>query len=148
MTETDPFDLARFIKAQAAVYPGVLEELRRGAKSSHWMWFIFPQLRGLGRSETARRFGIASIEETRAYLAHPVLGARLRECVALMNAVEGKSAFEILGPPDDLKFRSCLTLFSIAAPEESVFSEALRRYFAGSPDPATLDLLGQTPAAT
>ena len=148
MSETDPFDLARFIKAQAAVYPTVLEELSRGAKSSHWIWFIFPQLRGLGRSETARRFGLASIEEARAYLAHPVLGGRLRECVALMNAVEGKSAFEILGPPDDLKFRSCLTMFSMAAPDEPAFAEGLERYFAGKPDPATLDLLSQRPAAT
>jgi uncharacterized protein (DUF1810 family) len=105
------------------------------------MWFIFPQIAGLGRSETARRFAISSLDEARAYLAHPVLGPRLRECAALVSAVHGRSATEIFGEPDDRKFHSSMTLFARAAPEEPAFRECLRRYFDGTPDPATLDRL-------
>ena len=142
----DPNDLARFLEAQASCYQRVLEELGAGEKTSHWMWFIFPQLRGLGMSSTARRFGLSGLEEARAYLAHPLLGARLRECTRLVLAVEGRSAHEILGSPDDLKLRSCLTLFAQAAepspdPETRVFGEALAKYYRGEPDPRTLELL-------
>jgi len=129
-----------FVTAQAPVYAQVLDELRAGAKASHWMWFIFPQLRALGRSETARRFGLADLEEARAYAAHPVLGPRLRECVALANAVEGKSANAVFGFPDDLKYRSCVTLF-FAATGERLFQAALERYYGGEGDPLTLAAL-------
>ena len=137
----DPFGLQRFVAAQAPVLEAVRAELAAGRKRSHWMWFVFPQLRGLGVSSTAQHYGIASIEEARAYLAHPVLGARLRECVALMLAVQGRSAHEILGSPDDLKFRSCLTLFAQAAPEEGAFQQALARYYDGVRDERTLAAL-------
>jgi len=142
----DPYDLARYVEAQARCYARVLEELAAGEKTSHWMWFIFPQLRGLGMSSTARRFGLSGLEEARAYLAHPVLGARLRECTRLVLAVEGRSAHQIFGSPDDLKLRSCLTLFAQAvapspAPETRVFGEALTKYYGGDPDPRTLELL-------
>lgn len=129
-----------FVTAQAPIYAQVLDELRAGAKASHWMWFIFPQLRALGRSETARRFGLADLEEARAYAAHPVLGPRLRECVALANAVEGKSANAVFGFPDDLKYRSCVTLF-FAATGERLFQAALERYYGGEGDPPTLAAL-------
>jgi len=125
-----------FVTAQAPIYAQVLDELRAGAKASHWMWFIFPQLRALGRSETARRFGLADLEEARAYAAHPVLGPRLRECVALANAVEGKSANAVFGFPDDLKYRSCVTLF-FGATGERLFQAALERYYGGEGDPLT-----------
>jgi len=142
----DPYDLARYVEAQAHCYARVLEELAAGEKASHWMWFIFPQLRGLGMSSTARRFGISGLEEARAYLAHPLLGGRLRECTRLVLAIEGRSANEIFGSPDDLKLRSCLTLFAQAAapspaPETRVFGEALAKYYGGDPDPRTLELL-------
>jgi len=129
-----------FVTAQAPIYAQVLDELRAGAKASHWMWFIFPQLRALGRSETARRFGLADLEEARAYAAHPVLGPRLRECVALANAVEGKSVNAVFGFPDDLKYRSCVTLF-FAATGERLFQAALERYYGGEGDPLTLAAL-------
>ncbi len=129
-----------FVTAQAPIYAQVLDELRGGAKASHWMWFIFPQLRALGRSETARRFGLADVEEARDYAAHPVLGPRLRECVALANAVEGKSANAVFGFPDDLKYRSCVTLF-FAATGERLFQAALERYYGGEGDPLTLAAL-------
>lgn len=129
-----------FIAAQAPVYAQVLTELRAGRKRSHWMWFIFPQLRELGRSETARRFGLAGLEEARAYAAHPLLGARLRECVALAAAIEAASAHEVFGFPDDLKFRSCVTLF-LAATGEALFGQALARYYDGEADPLTLQAL-------
>ena len=132
-------DLARFVTAQEKVIDTVRRELAAGAKRSHWMWFIFPQLRALGRSETAKFYGLAGLEEARAYLAHPVLGPRLLECVALVDHVEGKTALQILGSPDDLKFRSCLTLF--AAIQPSPFDAALEHYYAGVPDPLTLELL-------
>ena len=142
----DPYELSRFVEAQARCYARVLEELTAGEKTSHWMWFIFPQLRGLGMSSTARRFGLSGLEEARAYLAHPLLGARLRECTQLVLAVRDRSAYEIFGSPDDLKLRSCLTLFAQAvapspAPETRVFGEALARYYRGEPDPRTLELL-------
>jgi len=142
----DPHDLARYVEAQAHCYQRVLEELAAGEKTSHWMWFIFPQLRGLGMSSTARRFGLSGLEEARAYLAHPLLGARLRECTRLVLAVQGRSAHEIFGSPDDLKLRSCLTLFAQAAapspaPDTRVFGEALAKYYGGEPDPRTLELL-------
>jgi uncharacterized protein (DUF1810 family) len=142
----DPYDLARFVEAQAPCYARVREELAAGEKTSHWMWFIFPQLRGLGMSSTARRFGLSGLEEARAYLAHPLLGGRLRECTRLVLAVEGRSAHAIFGSPDDLKLRSCLTLFVQAAapspaPETRVFGEALAKYYGGERDPRTLELL-------
>ena len=137
----DPFRLRRFIDAQRPVYDAVVAELRDGRKRSHWMWFVFPQIAGLGRSEMSERFAISSLDEARAYLAHPVLGPRLRECATLVAAVEGRSIAEIFGAPDDRKFRSSMTLFARAAPQEPVFAECLRRYFAGEPDPETLDRL-------
>jgi len=146
MTVDDPHNLERFVAAQAAVYPEVLAELAAGEKRSHWMWFIFPQLAGLGKSPTARLYALHSPAEARAYLAHPLLGARLRECTQLVLAVRDRSAYEIFGSPDDLKLRSCLTLFAQAvapspAPETRVFGEALARYYGGEPDPRTLELL-------
>jgi uncharacterized protein (DUF1810 family) len=141
---TDPHELAHFLEAQDSCYARVLEELAAGQKTSHWMWFIFPQLRGLGVSSTARRFGLAGLDDARAYLAHPVLGARLRECVRSVLAVEGRSAHQIFGSPDDLKLRSCLTLFAAAAEQDAddqVFRAALAKYYAGEPDPLTVRLL-------
>jgi uncharacterized protein (DUF1810 family) len=138
----DPFDLQRFVLAQDGVIDDVRAELAAGRKRSHWMWFVFPQLRGLGTSGTALHYGIASLEEARAFLAHPVLGARLRECCALMLAVPQRSAHEILGSPDDLKFRSCLTLFSLVAPDDDLFQRCLERFHGGAPDPRTLALCG------
>jgi uncharacterized protein (DUF1810 family) len=134
----DPFDLQRFVDAQDPVYDRVCAELRNGRKQSHWMWFVFPQIAGLGHSAMAQRYAISSLEEAKAYLAHPTLGPRLRECARLVTLVEGKSAREILGPPDDMKFRSCLTLFAHAAPEDRVFADALGKYFNGEEDPSTL----------
>lgn len=134
----DRFDLSRFVQAQAGVYEQVVAELRAGRKRSHWMWFVFPQLAGLGHSAMAQRYAIASLDEARAYLEHPVLGARLRECSALVLAVQGKTAHEIFGSPDDLKFHSSMTLFHRAAPAEPVFGECLRKYFAGQEDASTL----------
>jgi len=142
MNDDDPFDLRRFLDAQSAVYDGVRRELAAGAKTSHWMWFVFPQLRGLGFSSMAQRYGIASLAEAEAYLRHPALGARLLECSGLVLAVEGRSAWQILGPPDDLKFCSCMTLFERAAPDETVFARALEKYFGGERDARTLALLG------
>ena len=133
-------DLERFVIAQAPVIDDVREELRAGRKRSHWMWFVFPQLKGLGTSAMAQHYGIASLEEARAYLAHAVLGPRLRECCELMLAVPGRSAHEILGSPDDLKFRSCVTLFALAAPGEALFRRCLERFHAGEPDARTLQL--------
>jgi len=134
----DPYALDRFLQAQDSVMDAVRNELRAGRKRGHWMWFVFPQLKGLGASSTAQFYGIASLDEARAYLAHPVLGARLRECCALLLAVPGKSAHEILGSPDDLKLRSCATLFSLAAPGQSRFREVLQRFYGGEPDPRTI----------
>jgi uncharacterized protein (DUF1810 family) len=133
----DPYNLKRFEEAQAPVYALVCEELKRGEKTSHWMWFIFPQIRGLGRSPMAERFAIGSLEEARAYLGHPVLGGRLRECTELVNAVEGKSALEIFGEPDDLKFRSSMTLFAKAG-DGVEFRRAIEKYFGGEMDLGTV----------
>jgi uncharacterized protein (DUF1810 family) len=137
----DPYDLRRFVVAQDRVYASVLDELRRGEKRGHWMWFVFPQVKGLGSSATSQAFGIASWAESRAYAAHPVLGARLRECTRLVLGVEGRSIEDILGHPDDLKFRSSMTLFERAVDDPALFTEALRKYCGGLPDPATLRIL-------
>jgi uncharacterized protein (DUF1810 family) len=137
---TDPFDLQRFLDAQAPIYARVVAELRRGQKQTHWMWFVFPQLAGLGHSAMAQRFAIASREEAEAYLGHGVLGPRLKECTALVTAVEGRTAREILGSPDDLKFQSSMTLFS-AVSSDPEFSAALAKFYGGRPDQRTLDLL-------
>jgi len=144
----DPHNLERFVRAQNPVYERVLSELRRGAKTSHWMWFIFPQLRGLGCSPMSVEYGISSREEASAYLKHPVLGLRLRECTGLVLRVnEGQmkeiSIEDIFGSPDDTKFRSCMTLFSLCAPGEKTFEQALEKYFAGEPDRLTIGLLKQ-----
>jgi uncharacterized protein (DUF1810 family) len=139
----DPFDLQRFVDAQEGVYAPVRAELSRGAKSSHWMWFVFPQLRALGRSQTARHFGIASRAEALAYWQHPLLGTRLKECTTLVLAVAGRSALQIFGTPDEMKLRSCMTLFSQVAPQEPLFSQALAKYFGGQGDPLTLELLSR-----
>lgn len=136
-----PYDLQRFVDAQAGVYEEVSAELRAGRKRSHWMWFIFPQIAGLGRSEMARRYAISSLAEAKAYLAHPVLGSRLRECTEWVNAVHGRSIDGIFGYPDDMKFRSSMTLFARAADDNAVFEEALRKYFGGEPDHSTLERL-------
>jgi uncharacterized protein (DUF1810 family) len=136
-----PFDLERFVSAQNPVYDRVCAELRKGRKSSHWMWFIFPQLRGLGLSAMAEKFGIASRAEARAYLNHPVLGPRLSECTALVNQIEGRSVEQIFSYPDDLKFRSSITLFASVAPSDHLFLDALEKYFAGEPDARTVELL-------
>jgi uncharacterized protein (DUF1810 family) len=135
------YDLGRFVAAQEGVYPRALAELQAGEKRSHWMWFIFPQIAGLGSSPMARHYAIGSLNEARAYLAHPLLGPRLRTCTAAVNAVAGRSAHAIFGAPDDVKFRSSMTLFHIAAANELCFAEALARYFAGSPDPLTVEKL-------
>ncbi|RYZ07897.1 MAG: DUF1810 domain-containing protein [Comamonadaceae bacterium] len=135
------FDPARFLEAQAPVYDRVVQELSDGAKASHWMWFVFPQLAALGRSQTARFYGLADACEAAAYAAHPVLGRRLRECAALVLAVEGRSAHRIMGSPDDLKLRSCMTLFEAAVPGEALFARLLDRFYEGERDPLTLALL-------
>ena len=139
---TDTFDLNRFLSAQAGVYPQVLSELRTGQKLSHWIWFIFPQMKGLGQSSHSHFYGIGSLDEAIAYTRHPVLGPRLEECTILVNLVQKRPIEQILGYPDDLKFRSSMTLFSRATPENAVFTEALDKYFAGRPDKLTLELLG------
>ena len=139
---TDPFDLQRFVDAQAPLYPRVLAELRQGQKQSHWIWFVFPQLAGLGHSPMARRFAIASREEAVAYLEHDILGPRLRECTALVNAVEGRTIREILGSPDDFKFRSSMTLFG-AVSSDPEFAEAIQKFYSGTPDRKTLDLIAR-----
>jgi uncharacterized protein (DUF1810 family) len=137
----DPFNLDRFIEAQEPIYPRVVEELRRGCKTSHWMWFIFPQLKGLGRSSIAERYGITSVAEAQAYLQHPTLGARLIECTSLVNGIVGRSAAEIFGGIDRIKFRSSMTLFAEAAAGDHAFQEALSKYFQGEPDRLTLEML-------
>jgi uncharacterized protein (DUF1810 family) len=136
---SDPHDLQRFVDAQDGVWDEVVAELSAGRKASHWMWFVFPQLKSLGRSETARFYGIASRDEAFAYWQHPVLGARLRQATALVLAVQGRDLHTIFGTPDDLKFRSSMTLFAVVAPEEPVFRAALARFCAGVADPLTLD---------
>jgi uncharacterized protein (DUF1810 family) len=138
----DPHDLRRFLDAQAPVYAQAIAQLTRGAKASHWMWFVFPQLKGLGRSGMAQHYGLASLDEARAYWRHPVLGARLADCVQRVMAVEGRSVHRIFGSPDDLKFGSSMTLFALAVPDEPAFQQAIDRHFGGVRDPATLSLLG------
>jgi len=137
---TAPFDLERFVQAQNPVYRNVREELARGRKQSHWMWFVFPQIAGLGFSAMSQRYAIASRAEAMAYLAHPVLGPRLIECTRLVLAVEGRTINAILGAPDDAKFHSAMTLFG-AVSDDPIFGEALARYFAGERDGATLEIL-------
>jgi uncharacterized protein (DUF1810 family) len=136
----DPFDLQRFVDAQEDAYPQALAEIRAGAKRSHWMWFVFPQIAGLGRSPTARHFAIRSIDEARHYLAHPLLGARLRECVAALQALPRKNAERVFGATDAMKLRSSLTLFHEAG-DEPIFAEALSDWFGGESDAATEHLL-------
>ena len=137
------FDLDRFVAAQDAdgTYERALAELRAGRKQTHWMWFVFPQLSGLGASFMAQKYALHSLPEAAAYLAHSVLGPRYRACVAALNRHEGLSAYDIMGSPDDLKLHSSLTLFALAAPNESGVRAALAKYFAGKPDPRTLELL-------
>ncbi len=137
----DPFDLARFVEAQASSYLRAFAELERGRKESHWMWFIFPQVSGLGSSPMAWRYAIGSLAEARAYLAHPVLGPRFRACVTALLKHPEKSAHAIFGSPDDLKLRSSLTLFAEAAPEEPLFGEALEAFYGGHADDRTLEIL-------
>ncbi len=137
----DPHNLQRFVDAQKPDYQQVCAELRAGHKRTHWIWFIFPQMKGLGRSETASYYGIASRQEAEAYLAHPILGPRLRECTRLVNSVEGRSVDQIFGYPDNLKFRSSMTLFAATASDHQIFKDALEKYFAGEPDPRTIELL-------
>jgi uncharacterized protein (DUF1810 family) len=139
----DPFDLRRFVEAQASVHAQALAELRRGRKQGHWMWFVFPQIEGLGLSDMARRFAIRSRDEAVAYLEHPVLGPRLREFVDATLSHHGKTAIEILGEVDAMKFCSCLTLFAAAAPDERRFREALERYCGGE-DARTLERLARS----
>jgi uncharacterized protein (DUF1810 family) len=134
----DSFNLQRFLDAQASVYEQARRELKIGRKQSHWMWFIFPQIAGLGQSPISIHFAIASLDEAKAYLDHAVLGARLRECARLTLDVEGKTARDIFGSIDEMKFRSSLTLFARAAPDEEAFQRCLDQYFGGDPDPATL----------
>lgn len=140
---TDPFDLKRFVDAQAPVYRDAVEELRGGRKRSHWMWFVFPQLRGLGGSPTAVHYGIASLDEASAYLRHELLGPRLRECARLVNAVQGRSASEIFGSPDDLKLCSSMTLFARATDDNQDFVALLDKYYDGQQDPLTLKRLNR-----
>ena len=137
----DPHDLQRFVEAQDPVYERVCEELRAGDKASHWMWYVFPQLKGMGRSSMAFHYGIASRDEALAYWQHPLLRARLAECTSLALGVQGRTAHEIFHSPDDLKFRSCMTLFAEVAPDEPIFRQALDRYFQGDGDTATIALL-------
>ena len=133
----DPYDLERFVAAQSGIYERALDELRRANKTGHWMWFIFPQIAGLGFSDMAERYGISSLDEARAYLRHPVLGPRLRMCAGVVAETTGRTAEQILGGIDAMKLRSSMTLFLRAAPEEVVFATVLQRYFDGEPDPAT-----------
>lgn len=139
---SDPHNLTRFVQAQENAYATALRELQNGQKRSHWMWFIFPQIQGLGFSPTAQYYAVKGIEEARAYLAHPLLGPRLIECTATVNAVEGKSLGQIFGHVDHLKFRSSMTIFELAAGANSEFSKALDKYCSGERDRATLDIAG------
>jgi uncharacterized protein (DUF1810 family) len=137
-SDGDPHRLERFVSAQHRIYPQVVSELRSGMKTSHWMWFIFPQIRGLGRSPFSIEYAISSREEAAAYLQHTVLGPRLRECTRLVLDVGGRSAEGIFGSPDDMKFRSSMTLFAQVSPDDDIFARALQQYFAGAPDQLTL----------
>lgn len=139
----DPFNLQRFVDAQRPVYDQVVHELRQGDKRTHWMWFIFPQIQGIGSSPTAQHYAISGIDEARSYLLHPVLGQRLRECTEIVNGLEGRSLDDIFGYPDNLKFRSSITLFQAAAEDGAVFESALRKFCGGEMDPLTLARLGE-----
>jgi len=139
--EADPFNLARFTEAQSGNYDHAVAELRRGQKTSHWMWFVFPQIAGLGQSATSRRYAIASLAEARAYLAHPVLGPRIRDCASILLGLSGRTANQIFGGIDAVKLRSSMTLFKLAEPGESVFLQVLDLYFDGAEDPATVERL-------
>jgi uncharacterized protein (DUF1810 family) len=134
----DPYDLQRFVDAQDRIYDTAVDELVAGRKRSHWMWFVFPQLRGLGRSPTAVRFGISSIDEARAYLAHELLGPRLHECTRLVAQIDGRTAQQIFGWPDDMKLRSSMTLFARAASDNEDFVAVLDKFYGGEEDPATV----------
>lgn len=136
---TDPYNLLRFVDAQEPVYEQARAELRAGRKRGHWMWFVFPQLAGLGASPMAQRYAISSRAEAAAYLDHPVLGRRLRECTRMVIAIEGRAIEDIFGYPDDLKFRSSMTLFACAAPDDKIFAEAIHRYFPDGFDPLTIE---------
>ena len=137
----DPCNLQRFVDAQQHVFADVIAELGQGSKRGHWMWFIFPQLKGLGRTAQSNFFGISSVQEAAAYLQHPVLGPRLIECTQLVNAIEGRSAEDIFGEIDAMKFRSSMTLFAYATPENQIFTDALGKYYAGEFDPLTIAYL-------
>ena len=137
----DPFDLRRFVDAQDRVYGSVIEELRSGRKRSHWIWFVFPQLHGLGNSATAMRYGITSLQEARAYLAHEVLGPRLRECARLVAQIDGRSADDVFGWPDNLKVRSSMTLFARATNDNADFRAVLEKFYGGEEDPVTVEQL-------
>ncbi len=140
-TASDPFNLQRFVDAQAPVYGQVVDELRAGRKRTHWIWFVFPQIAGLGSSATAARYAISSLDEARAYLRHDLLGPRLRECTQLVNAVRGRSIGQIFGSPDDMKVRSSMTLFAHATSDNEDFLTLLNRYYDGEEDPLTLQRL-------
>ncbi len=139
----DPAGLERFVKAQAYDYDTALREIRGGRKRSHWMWYIFPQLQGLGFSSTAQYYGIRDLEEAKDYMEHPVLGARLVEISEALLALETSDPSAVMGYPDDLKLRSCMTLFELAAPEQPVFARVLEKYYSGRRDRRTLELLGK-----
>lgn len=139
----DPYNLQRFLSAQQPAIETVFAELRSGRKQSHWMWFIFPQIKGLGHSAMAREFAISSLEEADAYLRHPILGNRLRECSGLVADIEGRTIEQIFGQPDNMKFHSSMTLFSIATEDNTIFKQCLHKYFAGKMDPHTLAQLGR-----
>ncbi len=141
MAAADPFNLHRFIGAQQGIYDLVLAEIRSGRKESHWMWYIFPQYDGLGTSAMAQRYAIKSLAEAEAYLGHPLLGPRLVECAEAVLAISGRSASEVFGYPDDMKLRSCATLFAVVSPAGSVFHRLLDKYFAGERDERTMQLL-------
>jgi uncharacterized protein (DUF1810 family) len=144
----DPHNLSRFVRAQENDYEPALSEIRSGRKHSHWMWYIFPQLDGLGFSSTSKRYSIKSIAEAEAFLRHPILGPRLLECCEAVLGVEERSAFEIFGSPDEMKLKSCATLFACVSPPDSVFDRLLKKYFQGGRDGKTLRLLGIAPEAT
>lgn len=138
----DPFGLNRFVEAQEGVFEQACAELRRGRKTGHWMWFVFPQIAGLGFSEMSQRYAIRSLAEARVYLSHPVLGPRLREVSAIVLGIEGRTAYQIFGSPDDMKLRSSMTLFARATEENGAFLEVLRKYFGGVEDERTVELMG------
>lgn len=138
------WDLERFVLAQRVNYEDALREMRCGRKQTHWMWYIFPQLRGLGRSAMSMRYGLDGLEEARTYLAHPVLGPRLLECCEAVLKADSNDPWEVFGSPDDLKFRSCLTLFALADPSVPVFEQLLEKFYGGKKDPCTLDILSQS----